>query len=77
MRTLRFFLILSCMLAGVNLYARSANDDATAVAPPPSKPVTSGKPVEQRPQPPKKPAASFTPSERIGADNAVSFPVDI
>ena len=26
---------------------------------------------------PGKPAGSFTPSEKVGADSAVSFPVDI
>ncbi len=26
---------------------------------------------------PGKPASSFTPSEKVGADSAVSFPVDI
>lgn len=26
---------------------------------------------------PAKPAGSFTPSEKVGADSAVSFPVDI
>jgi len=77
MHTLRFSLLLCCMLASVNLCAQSTNDDSTAAAQPPPEPVTGSEPVVQRPQPSNKPAASFRPSERIDADNAVSFPVDI
>lgn len=33
-------------------------------------------PPDDRPRPPA-PADTFTPSEKIGADSAVSFPVDI
>ena len=59
---------------------------ATAHADPPaggdSKPAE-GKVDTQRPvsagskKTPAKPAGSFTPSEKVGADSAVSFPVDI
>jgi hypothetical protein len=41
-------------------------------------------PVTHQPKPPAgiavpaaKPAKNFTPSEKVGADSAVSFPVDI
>ena len=59
---------------------------ASAQADPPaggdSKPA--GRKVDSRPpastgsnKTPAKPAGSFTPSEKVGADSAVSFPVDI
>ncbi len=41
-------------------------------APPPQSP-----PPEDERQRPPAPATGFTPSEKIGADSAVSFPVDI
>ena len=72
-------LILTCIASSGSLYALEARDDKAAAtgqesAAEKEKPVP---PVKQRPQNTKKPASTFKPSERIGADSAVSFPVDI
>ena len=72
-------LILACIAASGNLYALTAQDGRGApteqeAAAQKQNPAPSAK---QRPQKTKKPAATFKPSERIGADSAVSFPVDI
>jgi hypothetical protein len=42
----------------------------------PDEPSPAGAGTDDRPQA-APPATTFTPSERIGADSAVSFPVDI
>ena len=47
----------------------SADEGSTSQSPPPDSAAG-----EQRRQ---KPADTFTPSEQVGADSAVSFPVDI
>jgi len=46
------------------------------------KPVQSGSQQQQvqtdkQKEVPSKPATTFTPSEKVGADSAVAFPVDI
>jgi|GEM_PF-1911738 len=68
---------LVLLLAAVLPYALA---DPVAGKPPQAPPVT--EPAGHQPPtgPAKKPAApksTFTPSEKIGADSAVSFPVDI
>jgi len=47
-----------------------------AQTPPASAPAATRAAADVRQKSPA-PAATFTPSERIGADSAVSFPVDI
>ena len=76
-RTLITGLILGCMLAAGNLLALDSQDDRQA-------PGSRKTPVEKHDPPAKprsqqrpKPATTFRPSEKISADSAVSFPVDI
>ena len=66
--------ITASMLLAGTLYAAAAEDTDTDSEQQPSqqaKPADSGKPSTPAP------AKSFTPSEKVGADSAVSFPVDI
>ena len=66
--------ILGSMAAAGNLHAQPAADIAAG---------TPAQPQQQKPAAGKsaklagKPAATFNPSEKISADSAVSFPVDI
>jgi hypothetical protein len=70
------FLVLPGLLFAGNLQAFSPDKD---------KQQPSGQAVTQEKKPAAnnnsrqtgKPAATFTPTEKIGADSAVSFPVDI
>ena len=71
-RTLWFALMLGICAAHADPPA--ADDDgaaATGKSPASQPPSTGGTQQKQ------KPAGSFTPSEKVGADSAVSFPVDI
>ncbi|MGB5261281.1 MAG: hypothetical protein WBO34_12260 [Gammaproteobacteria bacterium] len=75
----RLAVILACIAASGSLYALTAPDDKAAATDRDTdaqeqKPDPSAK---QNPRKAKKPATTFNPSERIGADSAVSFPVDI
>ena len=73
MRRLIFLVLPGLLLAG-NLQALSPDTD---------KQQPTGKQATQKPaagnssRQTGKPAATFTPTEKIGADSAVSFPVDI
>ena len=63
----------SILLAGT-LFAATAEDNDTGSeqqTPQQANPADSGKPKTPAP------AKTFTPSEKVGADSAVSFPVDI
>ena len=68
---------VSMLLAGTLFAAAAAaaaedsNPDTEQQAPQQAKPADSGKPKTPAPAP------TFTPSEKVGADSAVSFPVDI
>ena len=73
----RLLVILGCVAACGNLYALSVEDDKEAATARESAPEKRSPPAEQSSRPARKPAATFKPSERIGADSAVSFPVDI
>jgi len=69
-----FLSITASMLLAGTLFAADAEDnntDSEQQAPQQAKPDGSGKPKTAAP------ASSFTPSEKVGADSAVSFPVDI
>ena len=76
MRYTRLVVILTCMVAGGNLYAESAADKSEAT-PPQTELEKRSPPVKQSPRQATKPATTFKPAEKIGADSAVSFPVDI
>ena len=73
---MRYLLLIPAVMLGLaSLHAappapqeRPARDTA--------RPAEQKAPGQTRKQSPK-PARSFTPSEKIGADSAVSFPVDI
>jgi len=65
-----------CILFAANVFAAtSANDEQLdekqQQTPQQVKPADNSKP------PTGTPAVTFTPSEKVGADSAVSFPVDI
>ena len=64
-----------CILFASNLFAATPANDETAnekqESPQQVKPVDSSKLQSSTP------ATTFTPSEKVGADSAVSFPVDI
>ena len=77
MRLLTLAVILACMTASGNLYALSAADDSKTKSAQQTEPEKSSQPAKQSTRQSAKPAATFKPSERIGADSAVSFPVDI
>jgi hypothetical protein len=68
------FVVLSGLLFAGNLPALSPDKD---------KQPSTGKTTTQKPaannssRQSGKPAPTFTPTEKIGADSAVSFPVDI
>jgi hypothetical protein len=64
---------VSMLLAGTLFAAAAENNNTDARQPvaQQQKPAADSKP--QRPAP----ATTFTPSEKVGADSAVSFPVDI
>lgn len=76
-RNATLVLILSCMLVCGSLYALAAKDEKETANSRETADEKNRPPVKQRSQKPAKPAATFKPSERIGADSAVSFPVDI
>ena len=64
-----------CMLFSTHLFAATPVSDEPADEPQMRPQQTSSSDTGK----PKKtaPASSFTPSEKVGADSAVSFPVDI
>jgi len=65
---------LACMCATGNLHAQPAADVEAGT---PAQPQQQKPPAEKSAKPAGKPAATFNPSEKISADSAVSFPVDI
>ena len=67
--------IIVCILLAGNLFAASpANDEPADKEQKTSQQV---KPVDSSKLQKSTPAITFTPSEKVGADSAVSFPVDI
>ena len=77
MRYTGLAVILACLTASGTLYALTAQDEKAAATERETAAQKRSAPVKPRPQKTKKPATTFKPSERIGADSAVSFPVDI
>jgi hypothetical protein len=76
-RWLTLVVILACMTVATNLYAQPAAGAAEAGTAQEAQPEKQVPPAKQDARQPAKPAATFTPSEKIGADSAISFPVDI
>jgi len=72
-RTLSGLLLYLC--AALNLQA--AEPGGARTPPQPVSPATPEADRESEPRPASPPVRNFTPSEKIGADSAVSFPVDI
>jgi hypothetical protein len=69
--------MLACMAIDTNLYAQQATDAAAAGTTQQAQPEKHVPPAGQDSRQAAKPAATFTPSEKISADSAISFPVDI
>jgi hypothetical protein len=67
-------LLLLCPLAGALADRPAGEQDTPDVPGAPQRPQP-GRDDEQRPS--SGAAGTFTPSEKVGADSAVSFPVDI
>ena len=61
----------------VLLPAVAAQEKGGAPAPPVTGTRTTGTQNQKPPPSPRKPVTTFKPSEKIRADSAVSFPVDI
>jgi hypothetical protein len=67
-------LFLLCLHAGAQADPPAGGQDTPDAAGAPPRPQP-GRDDQQRPPPGA--AGTFTPSEQVGADSAVSFPVDI
>jgi hypothetical protein len=70
-----FLLITVCIPLAGNLFAATPANDEPADKE--QKPSQQEKPVDSSKLQTSTPAPTFTPSEKVGADSAVSFPVDI
>jgi hypothetical protein len=66
-------MLLSMLLAGILCAAAAGENDTDAAQPE----VQQQQPADSSTSQRSAPAPSFTPSEKVGADSAVSFPVDI
>jgi hypothetical protein len=77
MRFMTLLMLLACIAATGQLYALTADDDRDAATVQQAEPAQGKPPAGTTPQQSAKPKDTFKPSERIGADSAVSFPVDI
>jgi hypothetical protein len=65
---------LCFLLASTVFAAVPAEDDRSETEP---KAPQQSTPADRASRPPRPPSLTFTPSEKVGADSAVSFPVDI
>ena len=77
MQCFNLLIVLGCIATTGNLYAQPATDTGGVPATQQAQPQERVPPVRQEPGQAAKPAATFTPSEKISADSAISFPVDI
>jgi len=74
----RMLLMAACLAVNGVLHAQSVQDrDRTGAPDPGQESNAPGPPDREPPRQAPRPAATFNPSEKIGADSAVSFPVDI
>ncbi|MEN8205829.1 MAG: hypothetical protein ABFS24_07430 [Pseudomonadota bacterium] len=72
----KMFLPMSlCILLAGNLFAATPASDEQMEEK--QKTPQQIEPVDNSKPPAAAPAVTFTPSEKVGADSAVSFPVDI
>ena len=69
-------IFLSALAGCLMLAAAAAQSPQPEQQAPHDKPAVAPEPADGRHKP-SAPAPVFTPSEKIGADSAVSFPVDI
>jgi hypothetical protein len=69
--------MLGCLAAIGSLHALTVEDEKQPAQSTETTAEESSPPAKQSPRPRAKPATTFKPSEKIGADSAVSFPVDI
>ena len=70
-----YLLLIICIVFAAKLLAATpANDEPTDEKQTIPQLII---PVDQSKPPITAPATTFTPSEKVGADSAVSFPVDI
>ena len=70
-----FLSLIMCAVFAGNLFAATPVDNEPADKE--QKPPQQEKPVDSRKLQKSTPSITFTPSEKVGADSAVSFPVDI
>lgn len=77
MRYAGWVLISFWFAVSVLLPAVAAQDKGGAQAPPETATGRTGTQNQKPPPSPGKPVTTFKPSEKIRADSAVSFPVDI
>lgn len=77
MRWLKRLVILTSLTAAGPLCDVIAQETQDAATSPATAAQSGGPPAKQDARQPAKPAATFSPSEKISADSAVSFPVDI
>jgi hypothetical protein len=69
-------IFLPALAASLMLATAAAQSPQSDEQVPPDTPAVAPQPADDR-RKPSAPAPVFTPSEKIGADSAVSFPVDI
>lgn len=70
-------LIVICLVTGGSLHAAAAQESKDASSAPQTNAGKAAASDKKGSGQSRKPAATFKPSERIRADSAVSFPVDI
>ena len=70
-----FLSLIMCTVFAANLFAATPANDEPADKE--QKPPQQEKPVDSSKLQKSTPSITFTPSEKVGADSAVSFPVDI
>ena len=70
-----FLSLIMCAVFAGNLFAAAPANDEPADKE--QKPPQQEKPVDSSKLQKSTPSITFTPSEKVGADSAVSFPVDI
>lgn len=77
MRYAGIVMVSVCLAATGAMYAAAVQEKGGATAAPESGQAAAGKQNQPSSRRPRKPVRSFKPTERIRADSAVSFPVDI
>ena len=65
------------LLTGLLLFGALMTSDTLAAQPPPTEEAPEQASEPQQPERSTEPLETFVPSERLPADSAISFPVDI